>query len=250
MGTKLKLPFELSIQFKGKTTEEKSALLQQWKEEGVISQSIFNAWQEEMQNRKNKKTAGEKKDQVPLNNNLAAKIQRKKKDLKEANLLLVQNLTNQKTVSPQQISQIKGLLCLDDYYQLRDDYIALLITSFKFQQHPIKNMAAEFLRKMLEKEIVEWSILFVIVDLNYLSKKTYNILKEFHKTITASGLGEFLYSKLKTVYQRGYIYDWDKMKDIPINKEKMALLKELVELYKPDTFMTLEEEAIARGEVL
>ena len=251
MAKKINLPMGLAIQFKGKTIEEKINLLQQWYRQSLIPKRIHDSYTQELQKREEKSQKSTQQREL-LNEDPRQMVQRKKKELRQVNRVLAQSLAENISLNSEQISWIKKLLTLEDYSLFRDEYIAIVITSFKFRSNPVKEMGADFLRKMLENGIVEWSVLISIIDLNYLSKKTYTILKDFKEIIAQDGLDTFLHKKLKELYNQGYILDCDTMQEIPINAEKKAMLQELIAFYKPPKlfpFSSLEEEAIARGEI-
>ena len=251
MAKKITLPVELAVQFKGKTKEEKIELLQEWYRQSLIPRRIRDSYTQELQKREEKSQKSTIQRDF-LDEDPRQMVQRKKQELRQANRVLAQSLAENSSLSLEKISWIKGLLSLEDYSLFRDEYIAIVITSFKFRANPVKEMGADFLRKMLESSIIEWSVLISIIDLNYLSKKTYNILKDFKEIIAQDGLDTFLHKKLKELYNQGYILDCDTMQEIPINAEKKAMLQELIAFYKPPKlfpFSSLEEEAIARGEI-
>ena len=250
MAKKIKLPVGLAVQFKGKTREEKIELLHLWHQQNRISGKVCDLYIQELQKREEKSQKSTIQREL-LDEDSHKMAQGKKQELRQANRVLAHSLAENLSLSPKQISWIKSLLSLKDYQLFRDEYIAIVITSFKFRANPVKEMGADFLRKMLENGIVEWSVLISIIDLNYLSKKTYNILKDFKEIIAQDELDRFLHKKLKELYNQGYILDCDSMQEIPINAEKKAMLQELIYLYEPPKlfpFASLEEEAIARGE--
>lgn len=121
----------------------------------------------------------------------------KKKFLKELALYFKAVQLNKAEYKPAILEGMKKELTVDDFPQLREEYVDVIRTAFFFRTpvytHPVKTEAANFLDKVMNRyQEAEWGLILGMLTEGYVSKTLAGILVKHSELIIQTGLGCFV----------------------------------------------------------
>ena len=127
----------------------------------------------------------------------AQKLLAKKKFLRELALYFKAVQLNKAEYKPAILESMKKELTVDDFPQLREEYVDVIRTAFFFRTpvytHPVKTEAANFLDKVMNKyQEAEWGLILGMLTEGYVSKTLAGILVKHAELIIKTGLGCFV----------------------------------------------------------
>ena len=127
----------------------------------------------------------------------AQKLLAKKKFLKELALYFKAVQLNKAEYKPAILESMKKELTVDDFPQLREEYVDLIRTAFFFRTpvytHPVKTEAGNFLDKVMTRyQEAEWGLILGMLTEGYVSKTLAGILVKHSELIIQTGLGCFV----------------------------------------------------------
>ena len=159
--------------------------------------------------RAEKKTAAAKAAQsAPYEPNIAEKLAAKRQFLKELSLYFKAVQLGRAEYKPAILEAMKKELSVDDYKELREQYIDVDRTAFFFHTpvytHPDKTEAANFLDKvMTHYQEAEWGLILGLLTEGYVSKTLAGILIKHSELIIKTGLGVFVQFVILPAYTVG-----------------------------------------------
>ena len=127
----------------------------------------------------------------------AQKLLAKKKFLKELALYFKAVQLNKAEYKPAILDTLKKELCVEDFPQLREEYVDLIRTAFFFRTpvytHPVKTEAGNFLDKVMTRyQEAEWGLILGMLTEGYVSKTLAGLLIKHSELIIKTGLGCFV----------------------------------------------------------
>ncbi len=137
----------------------------------------------------------------------AQKLLAKKKFLRELALYFKAVQLNKAEYKPAILESMKKELTVEDFPQLREEYVDLIRTAFFFRTpvytHPVKTEAANFLDKVMNKyQEAEWGLILGMLTEGYVSKTLAGILVKHSELIIKTGLGEFVARFISDIKER------------------------------------------------
>lgn len=117
---------------------------------------------------------------------------------------------------------------------LRKRYIMCICAAFRQKQVAIKDEMAKFVMALFKNNRPEWSIVISMLEGEYLSLKTYEIINddEIAKMFVNDKMGSMIISKLESIIDNGgYICAWTKV-FTPATDAKLSKLEELLKKYQ------------------
>lgn len=129
--------------------------------------------------------------------NEAQKLLAKKKFLRELALYFKAVQLNKAEYKPAILDTLKKELCVEDFPQLREEYVDVIRTAFFFRTpvytHPVKTEAGNFLDKVMTRyQEAEWGLILGMLTEGYVSKTLAGILVKHSELIIKTGLGCFV----------------------------------------------------------
>ena len=102
---------------------------------------------------------------------------------------------------------MKKELSVDDYKELREQYVDVIRTAFFFRTpvytHPVKTEAANFLDKIMTRyQEAEWGLILGLLTEGYVSKTLAGILIKHNELIIKTGLGDFVARFIAEIKER------------------------------------------------
>lgn len=139
--------------------------------------------------------------------NEAQKLLAKKKFLKELALYFKAVQLNKAEYKPAILETLKKELTVDDFPQLREEYVDVIRTAFFFRTpvytHPVKTEAGNFLDKVMTRyQEVEWGLILGLLTEGYVSKTLASLLVKHAELIIKTGLGEFVARFISDIKER------------------------------------------------
>ena len=138
-----------------------------------------------------------------------AKIQARaeKKFLKELSLYFKAVQLGKAEYKPAILDAMKKELSVDDYKELREQYVDVIRTAFFFRTpvytHPVKTEAANFLDKIMTRyQEAEWGLILGLLTEGYVSKTLAGILIKHNELIIKTGLGDFVARFIAEIKER------------------------------------------------
>ena len=127
----------------------------------------------------------------------AQKLLAKKKFLRELALYFKAVQLNKAEYKPAILESMKKELTVDDFPQLREEYVDVIRTAFFFRTpvytHPVKTEAGNFLDKVMNRyQEAEWGLILGMLTEGYVSKTLAGLLVKHSELIIKTGLGEFV----------------------------------------------------------
>lgn len=128
-------------------------------------------------------------------------------------------------------------LSVDDYKELREQYIDVVRTAFFFRTpvytHPVKTEAANFLDKVMTRyQEAEWGLILGLLTEGYVSKTLAGILIKHSELIIKTGLGEFVFRFIKEIKERNGNLEEDRTVT-PFTDGQKKRIEQLFNLYRP-----------------
>ena len=135
------------------------------------------------------------------------KLLAKKKFLRELALYFKAVQLNKAEYKPAILEGMKKELTVEDFPQLREEYVDLIRTAFFFRTpvytHPVKTEAANFLDKVMNKyQEAEWGLILGMLTEGYVSKTLAGLLVKHSELIIKTGLGEFVARFISDIKER------------------------------------------------
>lgn len=188
--------------------------------------------------RAEKKTAAAKAAQsAPYEPNIAEKLAAKRQFLKELSLYFKAVQLGRAEYKPAILEAMKKELSVDDYKELREQYIDVVRTAFFFRTpvytHPVKTEAANFLDKVMTRyQEAEWGLILGLLTEGYVSKTLAGILIKHSELIIKTGLGEFVFRFIKEIKERNGNLEEDRTVT-PFTDGQKKQIEQLFNLYRP-----------------
>lgn len=188
--------------------------------------------------RAEKKAAAAKAAQKAIDEQkLAEKLAVKRQFLKELSLYFKAVQLGRADYKPAILEAMKKEFSVDDYKQLRDQYIDVIRTAFFFRTpvytHPIKTEAANFMDKLMTHyQEAEWGLILGLLTEGYVSKTLAGILIKHSELIIKTGLGQFVFQFIKGIKERNGNQEEDGTVT-PFTYGQKKRIEELFALYRP-----------------
>ena len=150
-----------------------------------------------IQARAEKKAAAAKAAQsIQYEPNTVSRLAAKRQFLKELSLYFKAVQLGKAEYKPAILDAMKKELSIDDYKELREQYVDVIRTAFFFRTpvytHPVKTEAANFLDKIMTRyQEAEWGLILGLLTEGYVSKTLAGILIKHNELIIKTGLGDF-----------------------------------------------------------
>ena len=139
--------------------------------------------------------------------NEAQKLLAKKKFLRELALYFKAVQLNKAEYKPAILDTLKKELCVEDFPQLREEYVDVIRTAFFFRTpvytHPVKTEAGNFLDKVMTRyQEAEWGLILGMLTEGYVSKTLAGLLVKHSELIIKTGLGNFVARFISDIKER------------------------------------------------
>lgn len=170
---------------------------------------------------------------------LAAKEDILKSFLKK---IYAQNMTDE------DIRQLEGFLTVDDYNELRGSYNDLIFSGFPYSQ-PLRTVLYRYLNKVFQAELIDGGLVVNMLSHGYISQETFLLLHDNAMAICLSGFSVALHPILKRMLESGVKSNpHQEAEKLPLSAQEKENFRILIEDFRPEIQLTLEEIAIASGE--
>ena len=131
----------------------------------------------------------------------------KRQFLKELSLYFKAVQLGKAEYKPAILDAMKKELSVDDYKELREQYVDVIRTAFFFRTpvytHPVKTEAANFLDKIMTRyQEAEWGLILGLLTEGYVSKTLAGILIKHNELIIKTGLGDFVARFIAEIKER------------------------------------------------
>lgn len=139
--------------------------------------------------------------------NTASRLAAKRQFLKELSLYFKAVQLNKAEYKPAILDAMKKELSVDDYKELREQYVDVIRTAFFFRTpvytHPVKTEAGNFLDKVMSRyQEAEWGLILGLLTEGYVSKTLAGILIKHNELIIKTGLGDFVARFIAEIKER------------------------------------------------
>lgn len=134
------------------------------------------------------------------------------------------------------VKKIMNLFSVADYSDphLRKRYLKCISAAYRQRQVFIKDEIAKFIIQLFKAGYVEWSILITMLEGEYISRKTHDILNddEIAQILVQAGMGGMITAKLSSIVENGgNVCVWTQ-EFTPATEVKLEMLKKLLEKYQ------------------
>lgn len=167
--------------------------------------------------------------------NEAQKLLAKKKFLRELALYFKAVQLNKAEYKPAILDTLKKELCVEDFPQLREEYVDVIRTAFFFRTpvytHPVKTEAGNFLDKVMTRyQEAEWGLILGMLTEGYVSKTLAGLLVKHSELIIKTGLGNFVARFISDIKERnGNLEEDDSVS--PFTPAQRKRIEELYSIY-------------------
>ena len=157
----------------------------------------------------------------------------KRQFLKELSLYFKAVQLGKAEYKPAILDAMKKELSVDDYKELREQYVDVIRTAFFFRTpvytHPVKTEAANFLDKIMTRyQEAEWGLILGLLTEGYVSKTLAGILIKHNELIIKTGLGDFVARFIAEIKER----NGNMEEDGTVSPFTPAQKKRIEDLYK------------------
>lgn len=153
-----------------------------------------------------------------------------------------------KNMTDEDIKQLEGILTVEDYNELRGSYNDIIFSGFPYSKS-LKMVLYHYLNRVFQANLIDGGLIFNMLSHGYISHETFLLLHDNATAICLSGFSIALHPILKKMLESGVKSTPDhETEKIPLSEEEKENFRILIEDFRPEIQLTLEEIAIASGE--
>ncbi len=152
-------------------------------------------------------------------------------------------------ITDEDIRNLEQILTVEDYNDLRGTYNDLIFNGFPYSKD-LREILYQFLDRVFQAELIDGGLVINMLSYGYISEETFKLLHHNTEAIRRSGFYMGLYPMLKRMLESGVKssphHEVDK---IPLSEHEKENFRILIKDFSPEMQLTLEEMAIAAGEL-
>lgn len=190
--------------------------------------------------KKTKAQLEEERQEAERKQALAAKENLLKEFLKKIHL---------QTVTDEDIRNLEQILTVEDYNDLRGTYNDIIFNGFPYSKD-LREILYLFLDRVFQAELIDGGLVINMLSHGYISEETFKLLHHNAEAIRGCGFHMGLYPMLKRMLESGVKSNpQHEANKLPLSEHEKENFRVLIKDFSPEMQLTLEEMAIAAGEL-
>ena len=153
-----------------------------------------------------------------------------------------------KEVTDDDIRQLESILKTEDYNELRGSYNDIIFSGFPYSQK-LRTTLYHYLDEVFKAELIDGGLIFNMLSHGYISQETFLLLHNNATVICLSGFSIALHPILKTMVESGIKSNpRHEAEKLPLSEQEKENFRILINDFRPEIQLTLEEMAMASKE--